>query len=412
MRRSSKACVSLFILLGLAAATALTAGPASADVHLRVESQPRTGPIDAFVTVRKGVEPISGLTAANFSVRLDGAPLNIGTFGLPPAQDAAQKKSIAFVVDVDDSSYFFSNAHNAIARFVQNMAVGEYAAIVTRSGHVIWRFARIDDDADRNVLIRRLEPQWEPDFPPFFPPSDFFTALVRAVEQFATYPVVLNEGPKAIVLVGPTLIDVDWPTQSRIVADANASGIPIFTISLGPGDPLTSLLTALADDTGGAYIRQGPNGAFMRLESLLNDAYRLTFPQATVSDCYPHVLEVTVARPAQQDQSASLSFTRCDTTPSPFKFAPAIDVTPGSIVVSKAATIKGIESPVVAVEVFDGRYSIGCGTKFTSAPGILSPGDKVCVRHTASKNFGSTRSTTLVVGGVSSEFYSVTSAAP
>ena len=233
-----------------------------------------------------------------------------------------------------------------------------------------------------------------------------------AVNQFATPPVVLPDGPKAIVMVGvPTTLG----SQSDLAAFANAAGIPIFAVGFGDADLSdysTSLLTSLAEVTGGAYVRRDePDLALAAVASLLNDAYRLSLPQATVSDCDPHVFEVTVFSLRAPDPSASIMFTRCDSTPEPFEFASSIGVTPGSIVVSNAVTVMGIESPV-AVAVFDGKYAIGCGATFTSAPGFLSPGDSVCVRHPASTNFLASRKTTLVVGGVSATFHSETSAAP
>ena len=98
----------------------------------------------------------------------------------------------------------------------------------------------------------------------------------------------------------------------------------------------------------------------------------LALPQATVSDCDPHVLEVTVSGLGAQDQSASIPFTRCDTTPELFGFESSDGATPGSVVISNAVPIKGIESPV-AVAVYDGEYSIGCGATFTAVPGFIAP---------------------------------------
>ncbi len=147
------------------------------------------------------------------------------------------------------------------------------------------------------------------------------------------------------------------------------------------------------------------------MASLLNDAYRLALPQATVSDCDPHVLEVTVSGLGAQDQSASIPFTRCDTTPELFGFESSDGATPGSVVISNAVPITGIESPV-AVAVYDGEYSIGCGATFTAVPGFIAPETNICVRHTASQSSLASVSTLLIVGGVSSGFSSTTSNAP
>ena len=82
-------------------ATAL-AGPARADVKLRVEARPISDPIQAFVTVTNGAgAPVDGLTAADFAVTLDGDPVTVngGNVTLPPAVDATQKVSVVFAMD-------------------------------------------------------------------------------------------------------------------------------------------------------------------------------------------------------------------------------------------------------------------------------------------------------------------------
>ena len=82
-------------------ATAL-AGPARADVKVRVEARPISDPIQAFVTVTNGAgAPVEGLTAADFAVTLDGIPVavNGGNLTLPPAEDANQKVSVVFAMD-------------------------------------------------------------------------------------------------------------------------------------------------------------------------------------------------------------------------------------------------------------------------------------------------------------------------
>ena len=72
----------------------LLAGLARADVELRVEAKPVSDPIQAFVTVTNANgDPIGGLTAGDFSVKLDGVVVPVGgiTFSLPPAQDPGQE---------------------------------------------------------------------------------------------------------------------------------------------------------------------------------------------------------------------------------------------------------------------------------------------------------------------------------
>ena len=268
---------AISLLMALAVAMVLPAAPASADVHLRVESRPDTGPIDAFVTVTdENGRAVTGLTAADFAISLDGAPLNTGVFGLPPALDGTQKKSIVFVFDAGVS--VGEPIHDALASFIQHLAVGEYAAIVkiqTRASEPdlapeVLPLTQVDGGAGTSLLIdflscsRAQRPGW---------PLRCLDARGRPV---CNAPVVLPDGPKAIVMVDDGIDNSSFATQSDVVAFTNGTGIPIFTV--GVGDVAlyhrsTALLT-LAEDTGGAYVRDEPNLALATVASLLNDAYR------------------------------------------------------------------------------------------------------------------------------------------
>ncbi len=86
--------------LWLLLATVFVAVPAWAEVELRVEAQPISDPIQAFVTVTDANgDLVAGLTAADFAVTLDGVPVVIqpSDLTLPPSQDPNQKVSVIFV---------------------------------------------------------------------------------------------------------------------------------------------------------------------------------------------------------------------------------------------------------------------------------------------------------------------------
>src|SRR5688500_18170504 len=72
----------------------LAAAPAWAVVELRVEAQPISDPIQAFITVTDANgDPVTGLAAADFTVTLVGVPVVIqpADLTLPPSQDPNQK---------------------------------------------------------------------------------------------------------------------------------------------------------------------------------------------------------------------------------------------------------------------------------------------------------------------------------
>ncbi len=96
-----------------------------------------------------------------------------------------------------------------------------------------------------------------------------------------------------------------------------------------------------------------------------------------------------------------------DTTPNVFGFTPQADISPGSTVTSDTIVPSGYNT-ATAVVVANGQYSIGCSGTFTSSAGTISPGQSVCVRHTASSTPNTVVTTTLSIGGVSGTFSSKT----
>ena len=65
-----------------------------------------------------------------------------------------------------------------------------------------------------------------------------------------------------------------------------------------------------------------------------------------------------------------------------------------------------------AITVRNGLHSIGCSATFTGSAGTLSPGQSVCVRHTASASPGTTVTTTLTLGSVAGYFEGTTAGQP
>jgi hypothetical protein len=398
--------------LVLVAAAVLFSGHARADIDLRVESWPNTGPIEAFVRVTDGAGSVRGLTGPDFAVTLDGTPLGTFTLGLPPDQDPAQRISVVFVLN---NGSFAAAIGPAVKDFINQMATGGYASIVQTRYSIdpdlniqfVQPFTQIDGGTMTNSLLDFVSVVNRSGWP------RSFRSLMLAVEQFATPLVALPTGPKAIILIGAGRVDLSPESMSEVVAAVTEIGIPVFTVETGDNSfapEATARMAALAAESGGIHFT-APDAlsvaeAYATVSSLLNHAYRLAIPRTAVTDCNPHMLEITA-----EGQSANAVFTRCDSTPQDFHFPDRVGVVPGAIVVSDRVTITGIESPV-PITVYGGQYSIGCGSTFTSAPGFIVPESEICVRHTASPEPGTASSTMLIVGGVSSSFWSSTSAAP
>ena len=109
--------------------------------------------------------------------------------------------------------------------------------------------------------------------------------------------------------------------------------------------------------------------------------------------------------------SASFTSTTeaADTVPDAFAFGSASNVARNAPIDSAAVTVAGINAPAT-ISVSNGSYSVD-GAAFTSAPGTVTAGQQVRVRHTSASGFSTSTSTTLTIGGVSASFTSTTEAA-
>jgi len=399
-------------------AAAFVAGPAQATVDLRVEARPIGDPLQAFVTVTSGTPPapVTGLTAADFTVTLDGVsvPIAQSDLTLPPSQDSNQKVSVVFAMDYTSSVLADHRAamEGAVSDFIDAMNIGDFAAILkfnNDSGAVVVQtFIEIDDGLANDLQLKAAVAA---DFPG--DGSNILDATQRAVEEFAALPS-LPAGPKAVILVTDGIDTHSTSTEGEVIGVANDNSIPIFTVGVGnPDQDAIDLMINLGVQTGGDFIPapddQAIADAYASISFLLTSEYLITIP-STISDCAAHTLVVAVAG---QTTSASATFTRreCDVTPNAFSFTNQTGVALNTAITSNTVTITGIEAPV-AISIAIGSYSIGCTSNFTFDPGTISDGQTVCIRQTSSQSFSTSRVSTLTVGGVSATFTTTTSAAP
>lgn len=398
----------------LLVAALIAAVPAWADAELRVEVQPITDPIQAFVTVTdEGGDPVAGLTAADFGVTLDGVPVVIqpSDLTLPPAQDPNQKISVIFVMDFSTS--VVSNARaalqDAVIAFIDAMNDGDHVAIlkfnVTLGASIVQEFVAIDHGVNSAALEAVVMEDYDGDG------TNIYDALQLGIEHFVAPPNPLPPGPKALILVSDGGETESVATESGVISLANDNSLPIFTIGVGNFTSTNRLrrLTNLAEQTGGHFLPaptdQDIAEGYATLLKLLSNEYLLTIA-TSITDCAVHTLEVAVAG---QATPASATFTRrdCDVMPDPFSFTSQSDLKTGSNAISNTVTITGIDTDV-EIDSSSGAYSIGCNGTFTNGPGTITNGQTVCVRHTTSTEFSATKVTTLKVGGASATFTTTT----
>ena len=407
------------ILASLTLSAACLSAPAFAEVELRVEARPVSAPIEAFIKVTSITgDPVTGLAPDDFVVVLDGnvVPTQDMTLSLPPAEDPdSQKVSVVFAMDYTTSvtNQHLETMEAAVAAFVDAMRAGDFAAIVKFNADsgvtAVQAFIEIDDGGPNDVALHAAIVA---DYPG--DGSNILDATAVAIQQFAAHPNPLVSGPKAVILVtdGEENSSEDFDLDG-VIGLANESSIPVFTIGVpNSGAGGQNLMEQLAADTGGLFILAPTDeeiaDAYMTLSSLLANEYLLTIP-SSIDDCLEHTLSVVV----DPHGTDSATFTRreCDRMPDAFDFEDQTGLDPDVQARSNAVTITGVEVPV-QIRVSGGSYSIGCGdgTTFTNVVGTIEDGDTVCVRHSTSTEFSTSKTTTLTVGGASATFTTTTRA--
>jgi len=291
-----------------------------ADVALRVQAQPIADPIQAFVTVTDANgNPVPGLTAADFTMLVDGVTVTAPAVTQPPSQDANQHVSVVFAMDFSPSvvDTNVTVMRQAVIDFINAMEVGDYAAIVKfnvtnpNGASVVQPFTRIDGAAGTQALIAAVNA----DYPGR--ESNIFDGVTVSVAHFATPPAPLPAGPKAIILVTDGDENNSTADINTAIAAAVDTGTPIFTVGIGDFSSVTSqnILRALPSGTGGTFYPAPTDAdigdAYAQISQLLNNEYVITYtPNPNITDCATHRLEVRVT-----GQGAAIAdFTRCATT--------------------------------------------------------------------------------------------------
>ena len=303
-------------------AAAFFAGPASAAIDLRVESRPISDPIQAYVTVTDGAgNPVGGLTAASFTLTLDGNPLAIqpSDFSLPPSANPASNVSIVFAMDYSPSTTGDprSAMEGAVVDFINSMSDGDYAAIVkfngTAKATVVQAFTRIGAAGGKDSLVNAAM------LPYTGSNSNVFDGINLALDHFLAPPdgVTLPAGPRAVVVISDGVDNASINTQGFVIDKASSLGIPLFTIAVGtPGATGTNVMNVLAARTGASFIsaptQAEVTSAYVTISSRLDNGYLLSFV-SSITDCNPHTLAVTVTGQG----TTETRFTRCDATTGP-----------------------------------------------------------------------------------------------
>jgi|GEM_PF-5724472 Predicted membrane protein len=299
--------VAMLFLGAIGAATT-----ANAAVSVRVDARPVSDPIEAFVSVTDANNrPVAGLSAADFTLLVDGTAVASPNFSLPPAQGTS-RVSVVFAMDMSQTvqQAALDPMRAAVTEFIDSMVAGDYAAIVkfnntnAQKASVVQGWTQIDDGGTGDSTLTSAA-----NAPYQGSGSNILDGVALSIDQIRTPSLALPAGPKAVVLISDGRDNASATNLATVLGSANAGSVTVFTI--GVGNVGGTLLQDLAAGTGGEYLA-APDAAqiaaaYQRISNMLRNEYLLTFT-SPITDCNSHSLETRVTG----QTAVTSTFSRCD----------------------------------------------------------------------------------------------------
>ncbi len=205
---------------------------------------------------------------------------------------------------------------------------------------------------------------------------------------------ILQDGTSAFTLgaLDPSTFAPQTDVATNSVRTSNAIRIP--------GILAGSIATV---DGGGLSV--GCNGTFQSAPASMGPS-DLVCVRQTSSSAFATTTVATLSV-AGVSRNFAVTTTDADLTPDYFYFHPKGSVATGSVHVSNAISVGGLNGNA-PISVSGGGYSIGCNGSFTAQPSTIASGQAVCLQLAASSSPNVATYATLTVGTRSAEFAVIT----
>jgi VWFA-related protein len=247
----------------------------------QIDACPRsTNPATVYVSViDQGGFPVMGLASSNFAIN------EVGDDGVPGAGDVPTNEitvaqvndqyHISVALAMDYSGSITSEPENvvdmehALTEFANELGANDEAEIIKFATGIETTQSFTSDKALITTAIQST--------PDIGTDTKLYDAVVRAVDNASNGA---NER-KAVIAITDGKDNGSVNTLSDVIADANAKGIPVFTVGLGNAD--TTSLQQMADGTGGTYSDAATSDNLIQIYKqlanlLFTNQYILTYP--------------------------------------------------------------------------------------------------------------------------------------
>jgi len=211
-----------------------------------------------------------------------------GFSGLPASVtnvEATKTLSVILVMDysgsITDEPDNVEKMEDAAISFINELGADDEAAIIKYASRVEVTQAFTDNKA---LLIDAIEST---------PDLERYTALYDAVFEAATEISGRSKDRRAIIIItdgredGPDDDPISTHTIEEAIENANATGVPVFTVGLGAAD--ADILRQIADETGGTFSDSTTSANLATIyeqlaDLLFTDQYILTYVSALADD--------------------------------------------------------------------------------------------------------------------------------
>jgi VWFA-related protein len=232
--------------------------------------------------------PVSGLTAAAFTLQEDGQPALIGALTADPSAPLALLLTLDRSTDVNT----WAAVQGAVAATIDALEEEDQVAITTIAEQVqaVQGFTNNQESA-RNALAGVT---------PGGQFSAINPALIDAVGRFN------DELPprRAIVLVADAADNISGVTTADTIAQLAGQGIPVYIVGFGDRVQASADFAQIAAATGGGFFPVASanelQATLLSLLQTLRLGYRLDFVSSIQADNQPHAAQVQVNAPTVQ----------------------------------------------------------------------------------------------------------------
>lgn len=216
--------------------------------------------------------PISGLTSNNFTLKEGGQSRSI-TVTPVSSGGSSGALSLAILIDISASMYDqdLANMKTASKQLISQMAASDAIAIYSFSSTVT---LVQDFTSDKSALNRAVDSL----------SLASTTALYDAIKA-AAQKIAPRSGRRAIVLMTDGGDSGDGISMSDAIAAAKQAGAPVFPV--GFGSPDSTVLTQIANETGGFYSQTASSTDLQRIlqsvGQVLSSQYQITYTSGAPS---------------------------------------------------------------------------------------------------------------------------------